>query len=171
MGHLANHVRTFSNALLLLLVKDAIKCRVFPQTLSGVTQRWSIRLPPNSIGSLRDLSQAFIKKFISGKVHEKSSASFMIIVQGANESLWDYLNRFTNEVLKVPDLDDKIAMIMLQQRTNDEFFKMFLAKQPLENMLQLQNRSGKYIQVEESMKKTVVSNEPAGGKKRKIDQE
>ncbi|KAL8104626.1 hypothetical protein AgCh_028738 [Apium graveolens] len=170
-GDPANHVRTFSNALLLQPVNDAIKCRAFPQTLSGMAQRWYSRLPPNSIGSFRELSQAFIKQFISGRVHEKSSASLMSIVQGAKETLRDYLNRFTKEALKVPDLDDKVAMIALQQGTRDEFFKMSLAKRPPENMLQLQERAEKYIKVEESMRKTAVSNEPTGGKKRKTDLE
>ncbi|KAL8116987.1 hypothetical protein AgCh_023241 [Apium graveolens] len=141
-GDPTNHARTFSNALLLQPVNDAIKCRAFPQTLSGMAQRWHSRLPLNSIGSFRELSQAFIKQFISGGVHEKSSASLMSIVQGAKESLRDYLNHFTKEALKVPDLDDK-----------------------------LQDRVGKYIKVEESMRKTVVNNEPAGGKKRKTDLE
>ncbi|KAL8104965.1 hypothetical protein AgCh_028939 [Apium graveolens] len=161
-GDPVNHVRTFSNALLLQPVNDVIKCRVFPQTLSGMAQRWYSRLPPNSIGSFRELIQAFIKQFINGRMHEKSSASLMSIVQGAKESLRDYLNRFTKEALKVPDLDDKVAMIALQQGTRDEFFKMSLAKRPPESMLQLQDRAEKYIKVEESMRKTVVNNEPAG---------
>ncbi|KAL8124026.1 hypothetical protein AgCh_011871 [Apium graveolens] len=55
--------------------------------------------------------------------------------------------------------------------TRDEFFKMSLAKSRPESMLQLQDRAGKYIKVEESMRKTVVNNEPAGGKKRKTDLE
>ncbi|KAL8148167.1 hypothetical protein AgCh_005499 [Apium graveolens] len=118
-GDPANHVRIFSNALLLQPVNDAIKCRAFPQTLSGMAQRWYSRLPPNSIGSFRELSQAFIKQFISGRVHEKSSAPLMSIVQVAKESLREYLNRFTKEALKVSDLDDKVAMIALQQGTRD----------------------------------------------------
>ncbi|XP_074351307.1 uncharacterized protein LOC141690399 [Apium graveolens] len=95
----------------------------------------------------------------------------MGIVQGAKESLREYLNRFTKEALKVPDLDDKVAMIALQQGTRDEFFKMSLAKRPPESMLQLQDRAGKYIKGEESMKKITVNNEPTGNKKRRTDQE
>ncbi|XP_074347020.1 uncharacterized protein LOC141685839 [Apium graveolens] len=136
-----------------------------------MAQRWNSRLPPNSIGSFKDLSQAFIKQFISGRVYEKSLASLMGILQGAKESLREYLNRFTKEALKVPYLDDKVAMIALKQGTRDKFFKMSLAKHPPESMLQLQDRAEKYIKVEESMKKTAVNNEPTGNKKRKMDQE
>ncbi|XP_074336194.1 uncharacterized protein LOC141705547 [Apium graveolens] len=136
-----------------------------------MAQSWYSRLPPNSIGSFNDLSQAFIKQFISGRVYEKSSSSLMGIIQGVKESLREYLNRFMKEALKLPDLDDKVAMIALQQETSDEFFKMSLAKFPPESMLQLQDRAGKYIKMEESMKKTAVNNEPTGDKKRKTDQE
>ncbi|XP_074362941.1 uncharacterized protein LOC141703281 [Apium graveolens] len=170
-GDPANHVGTFFNSLLLQPVNDAIKCRAFPQTLSGMAPRWYSRVPPNLIRSFKDLSQAFIKQFISGKVHEKSSASLMSIVQGTKGFLRDYLNSFTKEALEVPDLYDKVAVIALQQGTRDEFFKMSLAKHPPESMLYLQVRVEKNIKVEESMKKTVVNNEPAGGKKRKTDQE
>ncbi|XP_074355906.1 uncharacterized protein LOC141695567 [Apium graveolens] len=62
-------------------------------------------------------------------------------------------------------------MIALQQGTRDEFFKMSLAKRPPESMLQVQDTAGKYIKVEESMKKIDVSNEPTGNMKRKTDQE
>ena len=172
-GDPANHVRTFSNALLLQPINDAVKCRAFPQTLGGMAQRWYSRLPPNSIGSFKELSKAFISQFISGRVHEKSSASLMNLEQGKNESLRDYLNRFTKEALKVPDLDEKVAMIALQQGTTDPYFKRSLAKHPPENMLLLQDRAGKYIKAEESMKKTFVSVATNGNnnKKRKGDQE
>ncbi|KAK1396496.1 hypothetical protein POM88_006359 [Heracleum sosnowskyi] len=78
-GDPANHVRTFSNALLLQPTNDAVKCRAFPQTLADMAQCWYSRLPPNSIGSFKELSKAFINQFISGRVHEKSSASLMAI--------------------------------------------------------------------------------------------
>ncbi|KAK1403967.1 hypothetical protein POM88_003572 [Heracleum sosnowskyi] len=144
-GDPANHVRTFSNALLLQPTNDAVKCRAFSQTLAGMAQRWYSRLPPNSIGSFKELSKAFINQFVSGRVHEKSSASLMGIQQGKNEALRDYINRFTREALKVPDLEDKVAMIALQQGTTDDYFKRSLAKHPPESMLKLQDRDGKYI--------------------------
>ncbi|XP_074377074.1 uncharacterized protein LOC141718596 [Apium graveolens] len=120
-GDPANHIRTLSNVLMLQPVNDAFKCRAFPQTLLGMAQRWYSRLPPNFIGSFNNLSKAFIKQFISGRVHEKSSASLMGIVQGAKESLREYSNRFTKEALKVPDLDDKVAMSLAKRPPETEY--------------------------------------------------
>ena len=49
------------------------------------------------------------------------------------------MNRFTKEALKVPDLDEKVAMIALQQGTIDVYFKRSLAKHPPEDMNFLQH--------------------------------
>ncbi|KAL8103921.1 hypothetical protein AgCh_028212 [Apium graveolens] len=217
----ANHVRTFSNALLLQPENDAINYQAFPQTLSGMAQsrdelmkfldkccakykleydffylpidfrtqqnkgytfinftkspyakifhqvmtgyKWGfhklgkdelvrhfegskfpcyckhylpVELIPPCNGDA-SLSRLTIVGCSGGRVHEKSSAYLMDIIQGKKESVKEYLNRFMKEDLKVPDLDDKVAMIALQQGTKDEFFKMSLAKRPAESMLQL----------------------------------
>lgn len=75
----------------------------------------------------------------------------MSLQQGKNESMRDYINRFTGEALKVLDLEDKVDMMALQQGTTDDHFKRSLAERPLESMLKLQDREGKYIKAEESM--------------------
>ncbi|XP_074351472.1 uncharacterized protein LOC141690583 [Apium graveolens] len=166
-GDPSNHVRMFSNSILLKPVNDTIKCRAFSQTSSGMGQSWYSLLPPNSSGSFRDMRQASIKQFISGIVHERSLASHISLVQGEKEFLRDYLNRFKKAPLKVPDLDDKVAMIALQQGATDEFFKMYLSKCPPNSILQFQDRARKYIKLEESMKKAVANNEHVGKYKEK----
>ena len=165
IGDLENHIRTFSNALLLQPVSDALKCRPSSQTLEGQAQRWYNRLPPNSIASLKQLNRAFIGHLISGKTHENSSTSLMSIEHDKNKSLRTYIDRFTKEALKVPDLDEKVVMIALQQGTTDVYFKMSLAKQAPQDMNQLQKRADKYIKAEESMKKSHP--QPDNDKKRK----
>lgn len=67
----------------------------------------------------------------------------------------DYVTRFTKEILTIPDLNEKVAIIALQQGTINEHFKMSLAKHPPKSMLKLQERVGKYIKAEEIMKKPI----------------
>lgn len=43
----------------------------------------------------------------------KNSESIMNLEQDGNESLRDYLTRFTKEALTVPHLDEKVAIISL----------------------------------------------------------
>lgn len=61
----------------------------------------------------------------------------MNLEQGKNESLRDYLNQFTKEARKVPDLDEEVCMIVLPQWTMNNYFKMSLKKHARENMLML----------------------------------
>jgi hypothetical protein len=126
-------------------------------------------LPANSIGSFKELSTAFISQFVSGKMHEKSSASLMHVVQGKNENLRDYLKRFTKETLNITDLDNKVAMVALQHGTSNAFFKMSLAKHPPENMTELQQRASKYIKAEDSIEGNGGNND--NSKKRRAEQE
>ncbi|XP_063947567.1 uncharacterized protein LOC135152128 [Daucus carota subsp. sativus] len=119
-----------------------------------MAQHWYSRPPPNSISCFADLSRAFIGQFVGSKTHVKSSASLMNLHQGKNESLREYMNRFTKEALKVPDLDQKVAMIALQQGTTDDNFRQSLAKRAPDNMNDLQERAGKYIKAEESLRKS-----------------
>ena len=84
----------------------------------------------------------------------------------------DYLKRFTKETLNITDLDNKVAIVALQHGTNDAFFKSSLAKLPLENMIDLQQRASKYIKAEDSMRKeTTHGGNNDNSKKRKTDQE
>ena len=64
------------------------------------------------------------------------------------------MNCFTKESLKVPDLDQNLAMIALQQGTMNDNFRRSLAKRALDNMNDLQERAEKYIKTEESLRKT-----------------
>lgn len=81
----------------------------------------------------------------------------MNLHQEKNESLRDYMNRFTNEALKVPDLDQKVAMVAMKQVTSDENFRRSLAKRAPETMNALQERAWKYIKAEESIIKALRS--------------
>ena len=142
------------NALLFQTVMNTIKCRAFLQTLSGIAQHYHSRLPPNFISSFSDLSRVFIGQFIGNKTHAESSTSLMNLHQDRNESLREYINRFTKEALKVSDLDQKVAMIALQHGTTYDNFRRSLAKKAPDNMNELQKREGKYIKVKESLRKS-----------------
>ncbi|XP_063948030.1 uncharacterized protein LOC135152126 [Daucus carota subsp. sativus] len=117
---------------------------------------WVQEYPENSSSQPLKLTMArgFIGQFVGSKTHVKSSASLMNLHQGKNESLREYMNRFTKEALKVPDLDQKVAMIALQQGTTDDNFRQSLAKRAPDNMNDLQERAGKYIKAEESLRKS-----------------
>ena len=89
----------------------------------------------------------------------------MNLLHERNKSLWDYINWNTNEALKLPDLDVKVAMIALQKGMTDMFFKRLLAKQATEDMNVFQERAEKYIKAEESLRKETHMIDKTSGKK------
>ena len=59
-----NHLNTYKNKMELLGYQDPVRCRAFAITLKGPALAWFNRLPPSSISSFRELSIAFVSRFI-----------------------------------------------------------------------------------------------------------
>ena len=80
------------------------------------------------------------------------------------------MNHFTKEASKVPDLDQKVVMIALQQGITDDNFRQSLAKRAPDNMNDLQERAEKYIKADESLRKSQNNEGPnTNSKKRGSD--
>ncbi|XP_058774402.1 uncharacterized protein LOC131648685 [Vicia villosa] len=82
-------------------VPGAIKCRLFPTTLRKGAKTWYKSLPDESITSWKVLRKLFSRHFTVSRRHTKSEASLEAIIQGKDESLWAYIERFNKEVVQV----------------------------------------------------------------------
>ncbi|MCI36923.1 hypothetical protein A2U01_0058147, partial [Trifolium medium] len=81
-------------------VRGHIKCRLFSTTLTKRTLDWYKALPPGSIHSWTQLSKQFREYFTASKKPPKTVATLETIVQGDNESLRAYLERFNKEAVQ-----------------------------------------------------------------------
>ncbi|RVW60111.1 hypothetical protein CK203_086551 [Vitis vinifera] len=59
-----NHIIHYRQLMTLDIGNDALLCKVFPASLQGQTLSWFHRLPPNSVGNFRDLSEAFVGQYL-----------------------------------------------------------------------------------------------------------
>ena len=59
------HVRQFNQKMAIYSQNEAIMCKVFPSSLRPVAMRWFNSLKTNSIGSYKQLTQAFCSCFIT----------------------------------------------------------------------------------------------------------
>ncbi|RVW13691.1 hypothetical protein CK203_094014 [Vitis vinifera] len=55
-----DHIMHYRQLMTLDIGNDALLCKVFPASLQGQALSWFHRLPPNSVGNFRDLSEAFV---------------------------------------------------------------------------------------------------------------
>ncbi|GAB2267848.1 hypothetical protein Dimus_038687 [Dionaea muscipula] len=74
---------------------DGMMCRAFPSTFKGAARRWFHRLPPNSISSFEEFAEKFIAQFASSSVFTKSIPNLFDVKQKANETLRQFMSRFS----------------------------------------------------------------------------
>lgn len=82
-------------------VRGAVKGKLFPTTLWKGTMTWYKNLASKSIHFWRDLKTKFTRNFTASRRHPKTDASLESIVQGSNEPVLAYLERFTQEAIQV----------------------------------------------------------------------
>ena len=89
-----DHIKNIEAMLQYHNVSGAIKCRLFPTTLRKGAMSWYKNLAPESITSWRNLKAQFARHFTASRRHPKSEATLEGIVQGKDEPLRAYIERF-----------------------------------------------------------------------------
>ncbi|KAL5554142.1 hypothetical protein UlMin_041543 [Ulmus minor] len=89
-GDPADQLENYRSWMELNSATNAVKCRAFVITLTGVARRWFRTLRPGTISSFHQLSESFISQF-------------------ANKTTEIYLTRFVKEEMNVQDRSDAAA--------------------------------------------------------------
>nr|CAN76325.1 hypothetical protein VITISV_011886 [Vitis vinifera] len=96
-----DHIMHYRQLMRLDIGNDALLCKVFPASLQGQTLSWFHRLPPNSVGNFRDLSEAFVGQYLCSARHKQNISTLQNIKMQDNESLREFVKRFGQAVLQV----------------------------------------------------------------------
>ncbi|RVX00892.1 hypothetical protein CK203_026442 [Vitis vinifera] len=67
-----DHIMHYRQLMTLDIGNDALLCKVFPASLQGQALSWFHRLPPNSVGNFRDLSEAFVGQYLCFARHKQN---------------------------------------------------------------------------------------------------
>ncbi|XP_013617457.1 PREDICTED: uncharacterized protein LOC106323968 [Brassica oleracea var. oleracea] len=90
--------------------REATMCKGFGSTLIGPALQWYIKLPTRSISSFASLSDKFVEKFASSRSLKKTSDGLYEILQHRVEPLRDYIARFNQEKVAVPECNIPTAI-------------------------------------------------------------
>ncbi|GAU27564.1 hypothetical protein TSUD_29960 [Trifolium subterraneum] len=105
--------------------------KIFPTTLVEGAMAWYKSLPHGSITSWKDLYKQFTSHFTASRKHRKMEASLEAIVQGPNETLRFYIERFNKEVVQVDVTDDMKKYFMRKNlRDGTKFKEMVTIEKP-----------------------------------------
>ncbi|GAU10194.1 hypothetical protein TSUD_418670, partial [Trifolium subterraneum] len=108
------HVQSVETALDYRNLRGSIKCKLFPLSLTRGASTWWRNLPPGSIDSWEELCRMFTAHFTTSRRHPKTVASLKAIVQGPEESLRNYIERF-NKVSVEVEATDKMKLYLLEE--------------------------------------------------------
>ncbi|KAJ0782054.1 hypothetical protein HanLR1_Chr01g0003741 [Helianthus annuus] len=115
-------------------LKEACLCKGFGSTLTGSALKWLLSLPPYSITS----------KF------ERLTSDLYRITQGHNESLRDYITKFSKESLDIPNLDVATAVEAFKMGLlKDSLFYDDLVMTPCRNLDEVRTRALRFIRLED----------------------
>ena len=146
-----DHIATFKTTIHLQGVPNEIMCRAFPTTLKGPARVWFGKIPPNTVGSFKELSKLFVNNFIGGQRHERSLSSLLTIEQGENESLRSFITCFSREAFIVDEMDDKLLLAAFHSGVNLDLFIHKLYEQEPQTMAELVHSTQNFMNAEDAI--------------------
>ncbi|CAJ2662298.1 unnamed protein product [Trifolium pratense] len=130
----------------------SIKCKLFVLTLKVATMTWFKGLEDNFIKSWEELNKASSSPFIAWKRQPKTITSLNNILKGKDESLRDYIERFTRKAIEVKGTNVKIKCYIFENGLrHDTKFKKKLGLKKSKDMQDLLSHAQRYINYEEKM--------------------
>ena len=146
-----DHIATFKTTIHLQGVPNEIMCRAFPTTLKGPARVWFGKIPPNMVGSFKELSKLFVNNFIGGQRHKRSLSSLLTIEQGENESLRSFITCFSREAFIVDEMDDKLLLAAFHSGVNLDLFIHKLYEQEPQTMAELVHSTQNFMNAEDAI--------------------
>ncbi|RWW48329.1 hypothetical protein BHE74_00045600 [Ensete ventricosum] len=142
------HVAAFRAQMTLCDMSDAIMCRAFPKTLSGIARGWYNRLPPASIHSFGQLAREFQANFLASARPKPTTATHVVMRQKEDETLDPYLTRFTKEIRAIPNAHPSLVIQALMIGIRHSRFFWSLVERPPTIVPERLQRANQYIVIE-----------------------
>ncbi|KAJ0734063.1 putative retrotransposon gag domain, aspartic peptidase domain superfamily [Helianthus annuus] len=131
-------------------LKEACLCKGFGSTLTGSALKWLLSLPPYSITSFANLVNLFNNQFSCSRKFERLTSDLYRVTQGHNESLRDYITKFSKESLDIPNLDMATAVEAFKMGLlKDSLFYNDLVMTPCRNLDEVRTRALRFIRLED----------------------
>ncbi|XP_016207297.1 uncharacterized protein LOC107647763 [Arachis ipaensis] len=150
IGDSRAHIKKFQSMMFFNSANNEhILCRSFPTYLDGAALLWFSKLSARSISSFEDLARSFIDYFAASRIYVHGSDYFGTIKQGQHESLKDYLTRFAEATMEIPDLDPKVHLHALKTGLRPGKFRETIAITKSKSLEKFRERAAGQMEIEE----------------------
>ncbi|KAM1675565.1 hypothetical protein ACFX2K_041497 [Malus domestica] len=120
------HLNLFESTMAYWMHTDEKRCLLFPSTLSGRALNWYCHLPPKTLDLFEELKKLFVSQHIFQTDRLHSADDLYTISQKPDESLREYIGRFSHEYSRCAEADNKTALKAFTAGLRDCFFKYMI---------------------------------------------
>lgn len=106
-------------------------------------------LPDHSVQNFTELSMILSHHFMANKQARKTSMHLDKVLQGQNESLHSYVQRFNLEMLQIPDLADGVAFDSFIKGLAPTRFKFDIVKKGVKSLQEVLTEAESFIHATE----------------------
>jgi len=100
------HLTAFHTQMVLVGGTNAVRCKLFMSTLTGMVMDWFISLPEGHITSFAQLSRLFREQYFANRDPAPVSYDLFDVKQYLGETMKEYISRFEAQVVKVGTTDE-----------------------------------------------------------------
>ncbi|XP_025665124.1 uncharacterized protein [Arachis hypogaea] len=150
IGDTRAHIKKFQSMMFFNSPNnDPVLCRAFPTYLDGTALLWISKLPAGSIFSFEELAKSFIDYFAAVRIYVHGSDYLGTICQGPQEILKDYMTRFAEATMEIPDLDPTVHLHALKSGLRPDKFRETIAVTKIKTLEEFRERATGQMEIEE----------------------
>ncbi|XP_072084713.1 uncharacterized protein [Arachis hypogaea] len=149
LGDPKQHVKKFRSIMIVNGASDPILCRCFPSFLDGPALDWFCSLPADSISRFQELARQFEDHFAASAIYLHDSDYLTTIKQGPQESLKDYITRFTKVAMKIPNLHPEVHLHAIKSGLRPGKFQETIAVAKPKTLAEFREKAKGQIDIEE----------------------
>ncbi|XP_057740512.1 uncharacterized protein LOC130957685 [Arachis stenosperma] len=149
LGDPKQHIKKFRSIMIVNGASDPILCRCFPSFLDGPALDWFCSLPVDSISRFQELAKQFEDHFAASAIYLHDSDYLTTIKQGQQESLKDYITRFTKVAMKIPDLHPEVHLHAIKSGLRPGKFQEAIAVAKPKTLAEFREKAKGQIDIEE----------------------
>ncbi|XP_015941710.1 uncharacterized protein LOC107467185 [Arachis duranensis] len=150
IGDLRAHIKKFQFMMFINRPNnEPVLCRAFPTYLDGAALLWFLKLPAGSISSFEELAISFIDYFVGARIYVHGSDFLSTIRQGPQESLKEYMTRFTEATMEIQDLNPAVHLHGLKAGLRPGKFRETIAVTKPKMLEEFRERAAGQMEIEE----------------------